>query len=62
MTLTEQELGDVIDDLHTDFPGLDRNLLDQVVHRCADCAPDGTANQVEQAARMQLHLRHQGDH
>jgi len=62
MPLTERELGAVIDDLMTDFPGTDRDMLDKAVHRAASKSPDDTANRVEQAVRMRLHLRHQGDH
>ncbi|GLY32904.1 hypothetical protein [Kineosporia sp. NBRC 101731] len=62
MTLTEQELGEVVDDLRTDFPGMDREALDKSVHKAASRAPHDTANQIEQAVRMRLHLRHQGDH
>jgi hypothetical protein len=62
MPITERELGDVIDDLLTDFPDADRDVLDRVVHACAARAPGGTPGQVEKAARMKLHLRHQGDH
>jgi hypothetical protein len=62
MSLTERELGDVVDDLMTDFPGTDREVLDRAVHEVASQSPKNTANQVEQAARMRLHLKHQGDH
>lgn len=62
MPLTERELGAVIDGLMTDFPGADRDSLDQAVHQAASKSPGDTANRIEQSIRMRMHLRHQGDH
>lgn len=59
---TERELADVVDDLLTDFPGADRKIVDDAVHEAASQSPEGTLNRIEQAARMRLHLSHQGDH
>ncbi|GAB6903624.1 hypothetical protein [Kineosporia succinea] len=62
MSLTEKELDEVVDELRTDFPGVDRDVLDHNVHAAASRSPHDTKNQIEQAVRMRLHLRHQGDH
>ncbi|GAB3264471.1 hypothetical protein [Kineosporia babensis] len=60
--LTEQELDDVIAELLIDFPQAQRSTLDEAVHSEARQAPGDSANQIEQAVRMRLHLSRQGDH
>ncbi len=62
MSLTERELDDVVAELLIDFPGTDRAVLDEAVHTEAAQCPGESAGQVEQAVRMRLQLRRQGDH